>query len=764
MRFSPWLLIPCLLWMSLGCGGNNTNNGKAKPQCSDGIDNDADGLIDFPNDPGCTNADDDSEDSSPQPQCNDGRDNDMDGKVDYPADPGCSAAQQDDETDDCPDGPGCPQCGDGKDNDGNGLMDYPNDPGCIAAADPYEFTENPAVCGATMMVKQLPPSGSDTGTLATSSTYANGSPCMSTATSIVAVAYELHLTKPRVVTVVTEGSPIDTVVDIRSASCAAATSEVACNDNVSMTDTSSSLTTSLDMGTYFILVESRNGSGGAYSVYVQQFAGEGTACADTAECGPGLVCRIPTGQTAMICTQPMCNDGVDNDADNKIDFPHDPGCASPQDNDEMDDCPNGPMCPQCGNGRDDDNDGKIDYPIDPSCKSASGTSEACNTSEAVMPLTMPMTMGNTTSATDDYLASCAFGTGGKDLTYQLALPSLTSLTIDVSDPTFNFFPDAALLAASCGAPELACSSSTITQGALAAGNYYLMVDGDDAGSFGSFTIAVSGQIAGGQSCESPLAQSGALTCSSGFVCKGTAGSRICAPTECNDGSDNNMDGKIDYPNDPGCSSVADDTETTVCPGATCPVCSNGLDDDLDMKVDYPLDFGCSSAGGANEVFCSLEVDPVVAITTPAVTGTLAGLHANLTTSCSTFAAGNDKTYVLQLPVAVQTLTIDTLGTVAPVTDTVLELWDTQCTAPGVACNDDITPGSNDLSSISVTQVPAGNYAVTVKAYSTASNGAFKLNTHGIVAAGTSCTSPLFAAGVLACPPGKTCTGTPKKCQ
>ena len=35
------------------------------PQCSDGIDNDGDGLVDFPDDPGCIGPNDDSEDSLP---------------------------------------------------------------------------------------------------------------------------------------------------------------------------------------------------------------------------------------------------------------------------------------------------------------------------------------------------------------------------------------------------------------------------------------------------------------------------------------------------------------------------------------------------------------------------------------------------------------------------------------------------------------------------------------------------------------------------
>jgi len=47
--------------------------------CDDGVDNDGDGLVDFPEDPGCANATADRE----NPQCNDGVDNDGDGKIDF---------------------------------------------------------------------------------------------------------------------------------------------------------------------------------------------------------------------------------------------------------------------------------------------------------------------------------------------------------------------------------------------------------------------------------------------------------------------------------------------------------------------------------------------------------------------------------------------------------------------------------------------------------------------------------------------------------
>lgn len=60
-------------------------------QCSDGVDNDGDGLVDFPADPGCISATDNDEFNAPPaplPQCSDGLDNDADGLVDN-VDPGC---------------------------------------------------------------------------------------------------------------------------------------------------------------------------------------------------------------------------------------------------------------------------------------------------------------------------------------------------------------------------------------------------------------------------------------------------------------------------------------------------------------------------------------------------------------------------------------------------------------------------------------------------------------------------------------------------
>ncbi|MFC1682013.1 hypothetical protein ACFL0X_00135 [Nanoarchaeota archaeon] len=87
-----------------------------EPECNDGEDNDGDGLVDMA-DPGCNSVDDDDETNCGDsvceggedwqsclvdcvaPQCGDGVDNDGDQLIDYPNDPGCNSVDDDDETD-----------------------------------------------------------------------------------------------------------------------------------------------------------------------------------------------------------------------------------------------------------------------------------------------------------------------------------------------------------------------------------------------------------------------------------------------------------------------------------------------------------------------------------------------------------------------------------------------------------------------------------------------------------------------------------------
>jgi hypothetical protein len=984
-----WVFVVALVVMGCGGGGGNSD-GSNNPPCSDGVDNDDDGMTDFPDDLGCGSETDETEDGSPAPQCDDNRDNDGDGKKDYPEDPGCFAKQADDESDDCPDGPGCAQCSNGKDDDGNGTIDFPADSGCESAADNSEFFNNAAACGPGMKIKQLPPDGIDVGQLEMGSTSNIVSPCGGGAGAF-AVAYVLHLTEPKVIVASTDmpGTAMDTVIDIRGQMCTEASAELACNDDISTGNQRSKVTQALDKGVYYIIVQERNvGIGGSYQLQVDKFAGEGTPCTTQAACGPGLYCRTPHGGSQMVCSKAVCNDGLDDDGDTKIDYPNDPGCSTPEDDTENDSCPSGAGCPECGDGIDNDNDTKTDYPMDTTCKAAGDSSESCTTTEGVVLINTAVTTGDTTNATSDINPTCAsLNNSGPDRHYRLDVPALQSLSMNM---TASFDTSTVLLNSNCGGTAIACSDPlNMTTGALAAGTYYFVVDGYYSTSKGTYTINTSGKIANGAACDAhALSQIGALTCGNGYACKGTAGSKTCQPAQCGDGMDNNGNGKtdypadpgctstsddtettvcpgaqcpvcsnladddmdgltdypadtsciaasgnnesctstepvinvttaatmgdtsmatddlklptscqsststardlhhkialpamstvtlslsaktpafwdstialfnsscggtplscqdsdtmtltnlaagnyffavdgwstasgaytlnvagkianggscesalaqsgaitcglnyackgatgsktcqlaqcadgidnngaggIDYPNDPGCSSSSDDTETTVCPGAMCPVCANGADDDTDGKIDYPMDFGCAAASGSTEVFCTGEPDVAMnPITTAATTGDTTTTADNYDQTCQS-STGNDMAFALQLPVAVASLVIDTEG--STITDTVLSMKDSSC-GTQLGCDDDA--GTGNLSKMTVLNVPPGNYAIQVDGYSTTNNGPFTLNVKGTVAPMTSCTSPLFAAGVLACPTGTTCTGTPQRCQ
>ena len=745
------------------CSGGEDNNKFPKPPCSDGEDNDGDGMTDFPDDLGCDSEDDDTEDSLASPQCKDGRDNDGDGKKDFPTDPGCFAPQQDDETDDCPDGPGCPQCSNTIDDDMNGQTDWPNDSaGCTSASDTDEYTQNPVACGSNVMIKKLPFDGHAMGTLASGGASNLVSPMCGGAG--VEEVYELRVQRPKVIVATTDNgtTAANTVLYIRGADCGNNMSDLVCNDDISTTNTKSSVTKSISTpGTYYLVVDSKDANGGAFDVNVSFLTGEGDPCSGADDCGPGLVCRILHNGTMKVCAKHVCEDGMDDDNDGKMDYPTDPGCTAAIDDDEADTCPGvHPGCPECGDGVDNDGDGKTDFGTngDVTCKSAGDASEACLSQEGVTAITTAMTMGDTTNALHDVTPTCGSSTStAHDRTYRLDVPGMANLQLNL---TASFDTVTALYNSTCGGTAVACSDPlNMSVNNVAAGTYYFVVDGYFTTSVGTYTINVSGKINNGQSCESQLAQSGAITCNIGYACKGTAGSRTCQPALCSDGLDNDSDGKIDYPFDPGCVDSADDTEANP---AIAPVCADGMDNDTDTLTDFPADYGCAAASGTTEVFCMGEMDATAAVTTKTTMGTTTGTSNDWAPSCSSFSTASDKVYALQLPVPVQALTVDTIGSGF---DTVLAIRNAACTMEiPLACNDD--GGGSLTSKIDLANVAPGNYAIVVDGYNS-NNGMYSLNVRGTVAPQTSCTSPLFTGGanaVLVCPTGTSCTGTPAKCQ
>jgi hypothetical protein len=112
-----------------------------QPDCSDTVDNDGDGFVDFPADVGCKDATDPSE----RPACSDGIDNDGDGLVDFPADPGCAAPMDALASEN-------PQCNDGIDNDGDTLVDFPADTGCVSASGTAEAGKRCGLLGIEALI------------------------------------------------------------------------------------------------------------------------------------------------------------------------------------------------------------------------------------------------------------------------------------------------------------------------------------------------------------------------------------------------------------------------------------------------------------------------------------------------------------------------------------------------------------------------------------------------------------------------------------
>jgi large repetitive protein len=693
-----------------------------------------------------SNVDASGPDGLPRPQCSDQRDNDGDGKIDFPNDPGCIATLVDDESDPCPDGMGCPQCGDGKDNDSNGKADFPEDTGCSSAADGIEFTDDPNACGQGMVVKPLPINGMDTGTLIGTTSNVS-SPCGG-GNGVPGIAYVFHLPTPRVVVASTDDpmTAIDSVLDLRTSMCATPGAELECHDDVlAASNRRSQITRPLKAGTYYLIVQGKTAAdSGMYALSVRFFPGEGAGCMIDQDCGPELECRVPANQMQKQCIGPVCNDGIDDDSDGKLDYPLDPGCASPTDTTEQDVCamaPMSPQCPQCANGVDDDADGNTDYPADTSCLAASTMNESCQQSETIGVIASQTTMGTTVGATNDYSPTCGSGTThtAPDLAYQLDLPTMTTLNLNLT----GFDGAHSLFDSSCAGAPIACSDpSLMTRTNVPAGRYYVVIDGWGSGS-GAFTLTTTGTVAPGESCEGALFQSGAFTCASGFACSGTVGSRTCAPAQCNDGIDNNSDGKTDFPADPGCSSPSDGTEATVCPGLLCPVCADGLDNDNDGLTDYPLDTSCAAASSSSESCTQSET--IVAITSQTTTGTTANATNDYTPTCgSTTHTAKDLAYQLDVP-AMATLNIDLQGF-----DGAHSLLDSTCSGTPLACSDPpLLTRSNVL---------AGRYYVIVDGWGSGS-GAFTLTTTGTVAGNGSCEGALFQSGAFTCAPGYSCTGT-----
>ncbi len=599
----------------------------ASPQCSDGIDNDADGATDFPNDFSCSSPTD-TDETNPKAACQDGFDNDFDGLTDFPLDPGCASKQDNDEAN-AP----ATQCTDGIDNDGDGRIDT-QDAGC---ANPTDNNEGDGA--ADLGVTLNGPSTVQGGTNATYiATISNNGPDAVTTPATIRIAI------PNGVTFNPNSSSPGCVQNGNAVVCSGITLGTTFPNNQTQRTISFSVPGNQlgSRGTNLIDI--------AFGVETAQAQAVGV-CNTTivvtvtipqnANPDPNQTNNTATVSTFVSCQQFQCSDGIDNDGDGRTDFPSDPGCTSAQDNNEGDeaacqdrrdndgdglvDWPLDPGCvsptdtdefnaplPACSDGQDNDHDGRIDM-LDPGCSNPQDTNEgddpACsdridNDNDGLVDWPLdPGCVGPTDTDETNALPQCSDGLDNDfDGKVDMLDPGCSSpqdnnegddpvqsgcveITKQTFDPHGTALPVTAQFTFILDATRVAYNDST---GRARFDNVLA----------GTHTVAEI--IPSGWTQLSITPANGLVTVAPGQTCAQiTFRNRqvFVANAQCNDGYDNDGDGLVDYPQDTGCSSATDNDEYN---STFVPQCRDGIDNDGDGLSDYPLDPGCANQDDNNE--------------------------------------------------------------------------------------------------------------------------------------------------------------------
>jgi hypothetical protein len=220
-----------------------------------------------------------------------------------------------------------------------------------------------------------------------------------------------------------------------------------------------------------------------------------------------------------------CDNGIDDDFDGRIDRA-DPGCVRAMDDDEADP----PTPPTCANGIDDDADGLEDYPLDPQCRAAGDPHEQpLGGQPATVHAPLAPEGGRVEFVGDprDHISLCQTGLPGTvstAATIEIHHPSwLDARAIGMTDP-YRFRLEGQGLARCLDGPQWGIT--------LNPGQYSLEL-------------------------VTPLAERGTLEVNLTPI----------PPPACDDGLDNDEDGRIDAA-DPGCLLASDDDERPTPP--PCP--------------------------------------------------------------------------------------------------------------------------------------------------------------------------------------------------
>ena len=523
--------------------------------------------------------------------CLNGVDDDEDGRVDFPVDPGCDEPADRDETDPAI----LPQCADDEDNDGDGLIDFPLDNGCASAAD----TDEVDPCGQGIAFLEFP-EGAE---FVLGNTNEDGTnefigTCGGANSNERIVMYRNAFNANLTFSLNHDETPQDLFLYARS-ECLEPRSELACSPRQGEPVRKGRIVIErAGPGDYFLFVDAVFGQGGAFklSVEVERLP---AACSDGFDGdrdgfvdGDDVGCFGPEDEDErdpVEGAEPACWDGADNDEDGVVDYPFDPGCATKGDLDEADpeeapacnngedddedgfvDFPNDRGCsargdvderdpgqvPQCGNRIDDDNDGLADYPIDPGCAAAGDPSER----------------------DDDVMPACTDGIdndrdGLVDFPYDPGC--VAAGHVDEADPE----------------EPSACSNDEdddedgVIDFPREPGCAFAADDSEDDPPFPP-------QCANGNDDDNNGRVDWPDDPGCAFAADAVERTEGPVRARCADGVDNDDDGVVDLA-DVGCANLRDDDEADL---EVAPQCADGRDNDRDGNTDWPDDGGCDAHG------------------------------------------------------------------------------------------------------------------------------------------------------------------------
>jgi hypothetical protein len=366
----------------------------------------------------------------------------------------------------------------------------------------------------------------------------------------------------------------------------------------------------------------------------------------------------------------LCDDGLDNDADGATDA-QDPGCQSSVDADEADPAVVG----ACGDGVDNDADGQTDYPMDTDCATAGSASEAarCPAGASVTEVAGSGVFQADLGATASLGGSNCDSAATPTVVYAVQIEEFSQLDITAEVPDGR--AGITLQKACVGGDELGCDLSFFGPATVSAqvdaGTYFVRVFGD--GDTASVSIDVRSLI-----------------------------------RACNDGVDNDADGRIDLA-DAGCFGGTDDDETDP---AVVPACADGIDNDADGATDAPADDACLFAGwNAEEALCDLtRLSGAVGDAGGQVLTDTSSLDNNYAdASCGT--GGDSPEAVIAV---VLTAAADVRATITAADyDTVLFARDTCDNGMELDCNDD---ANGTRSEVELLGLAAGTYFFYVDGY------------------------------------------------